>query len=168
MPKSASSKPASSMSPFRYYLRVRYHECDAQRVVFNGHYGTYVDMALTEFLTVLLPDRHAVAARKASGPTLEFQLVRQLIEWTGPARFNDIVEISARCERVGTSSFVMRFDLRKPGEPNPFVIAETVNVVMDGKTWTKVVIDPHLRDKLLTGVPGVQIDHAGYLASSAT
>ena len=34
--------------PFRYYLRVRYNECDAQRVVFNGHYGTYVDMAVTE------------------------------------------------------------------------------------------------------------------------
>ena len=163
MPQSASSKPASSMPPFRYYLRVRYHECDAQRVVFNGHYGTYVDMALTEFLTTLLPDRHAVAAHGRDGAALEFQLVRQLIEWTGPARFNDIVEISAWCMRVGNSSFVMRFDLRKTDEPKPFVTAETVNVVMDAKTWTKVTIDPQLHEKLLTGAPGVQVDHAGYL-----
>jgi acyl-CoA thioester hydrolase len=162
------SQDSAAPPPFRYYLRVRYHECDAQRVVFNGNYGTYVDMALTEFLTVLLPDRHTNATARPSETPLEFQLVRQLIEWTGPARFNDIIEISAWCERLGTTSFVMRFALRKPGEAEPFVTAETVNVVMDGKTWTKLVIDPGLRDKLLTGAPGVQIDHAGYLATVAS
>ena len=26
-------------APFRYYLRVRYQECDAQHVVFNARYG---------------------------------------------------------------------------------------------------------------------------------
>lgn len=31
--------------PFRYYLRVRYGECDAQKVVFNARYGDYVDLA---------------------------------------------------------------------------------------------------------------------------
>lgn len=161
MSQSSPAKP-----PFRYYLRVRYHECDAQRVVFNGNYGTYVDMALTEFLTTLLPDRHVNATVRPGETPLEFQLVRQLIEWTGPARFNDIVEISAWCERVGTTSFVMRFELRKAGEPKPFVTAETVNVVMDGRTWVKNPIDPPLRAKLLTGAPGLRIDHAGYLEHS--
>jgi acyl-CoA thioester hydrolase len=160
------SQPSPAKPPFRYYLRVRYHECDAQRVVFNGNYGTYVDMALTEFLTTLIPDRHASLQHEANAPALEFQLVRQLIEWTGPARLNDIVEISAWCERVGTTSFVMRFALRKAGKPKPFVTAETVNVVMDGRSWVKIPIDPLLRDKLLTGASGVRIDHAGYLENS--
>src|SRR5690606_17569539 len=114
----------------------------AQRVVFNGNYGTYVDMALTEFLNALLPDRHS--APDGNGVALEFQLVRQVIEWSAPARFNDVVEISTWCERVGTTSFVMRFALRKPGDEEPFVIAETVNVVMDGRTWTKATIDADL------------------------
>ena len=162
------TKPRAE-APFRYNLRVRYHECDAQRVVFNGHYGTYVDMALTEFLNALLPGRHdrsppvSASASPASGQGLEFQLVRQVIEWAAPARFNDVVEISAWCERVGTTSFVMRYALRKPGEAEPFVTAETVNVVLDGHSWTKVTIPPALRAQLLTGVPGVHIDHAGYL-----
>ena len=30
--------------PFRYYLRVRYIECDAQKVVFNSRYSEYVDV----------------------------------------------------------------------------------------------------------------------------
>ena len=156
---------ATTPPPFRYYLRVRYHECDAQRVVFNGHYGTFVDMALTEFLNALLPGRHGPEHIQSDGAPLEFQLVRQLIEWTAPARYNDTIEISAWCERVGTTSFVMRFALRKPGEDKPFVTAETVNVVMDGRTWSKVIIDQRLRDRLLGGAAGLMVDHAGHAAS---
>ena len=40
-------------SPFRYYLRVRYGECDAQKVVFNARYADYVDLAAVEFLRAL-------------------------------------------------------------------------------------------------------------------
>jgi acyl-CoA thioester hydrolase len=38
------------MNPFRYYLRVRYSECDAQKIVFNARYGEYVDLAVSEFM----------------------------------------------------------------------------------------------------------------------
>jgi acyl-CoA thioester hydrolase len=38
------------MKPFRYYLRVRYSECDSQKVVFNARYGEYVDLAVTEYV----------------------------------------------------------------------------------------------------------------------
>lgn len=159
---------ATTPPPFRYYLRVRYHECDAQRVVFNGHYGTFVDMALTEFLNALLPGRHGPEHIQSDGAPLEFQLVRQLIEWTAPARYNDTIEISAWCERVGTTSFVMRYEMRLPGQPGaaqpaPFVTAETVNVVVDGITWKKKAVDPDLRARLLAGVPGGRVDHAGLL-----
>src|SRR3979490_1096372 len=49
------------MEPFRYYLRVRYIECDAQKVVFNSRYGEYVDVSINEFLRAIgglpaLPD----------------------------------------------------------------------------------------------------------------
>ena len=41
------------MKPFTCYLRVRYGECDAQKVVFNSRYGDYVDVAVNEFLRAL-------------------------------------------------------------------------------------------------------------------
>ena len=41
---------------FRYYLRVRYQECDAQKVVFNARYGDYIDQACIEFLRAALPE----------------------------------------------------------------------------------------------------------------
>lgn len=165
-PPSPSTAP--EVAPFRYYLRVRYHECDAQRVVFNGHYGTYVDMALTEYLNALLPDRHGADQVAPDGSKLEFQLVRPVIEWKAPAVYNDVVEIAAWCERVGTTSFVMRYEMRLPRRAgavsaDPFVTAETVNVVVDGVTWKKKPIDAELRARLLTGAPGVRIDQAGHL-----
>jgi len=41
------------VKPFRYYLRVRYVECDAQKVVFNSRYAEYVDVSVT-YKTALL------------------------------------------------------------------------------------------------------------------
>ena len=40
---------------FRYYVRVRYQDCDAQHVVFNARYGDYIDLACFEFLRAALP-----------------------------------------------------------------------------------------------------------------
>ena len=68
---------------FRYYLRVRYQECDAQKVVFNARYGDYIDLACIEFLRAALPrPEHALDG------TFEIQSVRQLTEWktSGPLR----------------------------------------------------------------------------------
>jgi acyl-CoA thioesterase FadM len=40
-------------TPFRYYLRVRYAECDAQKVVFHSRYAEYTDVAINEFFRAL-------------------------------------------------------------------------------------------------------------------
>ena len=98
--------------PFRYYLRVRYQECDAQHVVFNARYGDFIDLACTEFMRAALPRPTDVF-----DGTFESQTVRQLIEWTAPARFDDTLEISVRTSRLGTTSFTLAFELRRVGEP---------------------------------------------------
>ena len=51
--RNSRCSPIGSMErndPFRYYLRVRYIECDAQKVVFNSRYAEYVDVGINEFL----------------------------------------------------------------------------------------------------------------------
>ncbi len=35
---------------FTHLLRVRYSECDAQKVVFNAKFVEYIDVAVTEFM----------------------------------------------------------------------------------------------------------------------
>ena len=111
---------------FRYYLRVRYQECDAQHVVFNARYGDYIDLACFEFLRAALP-----RPTDMFDGTFEIQTVRQAIEWKAPARFDDVLEISVWASRLGTTSFTLSFELRRAGEADALVTSETVYVHVD-------------------------------------
>lgn len=144
------------MTPFRYYTRVRYQDCDAQNVVFNARYGDYVDLAISWFLRTSFPDRDPFDG------SLEIQVVRQLIEWTAPARHNDVLEISVRTLRLGTTSVTVGFEFRRPGTSDTIVTAEVVYVVVDGTTWTKRPMTPDERARFEAGGAGRIVDHAGY------
>jgi acyl-CoA thioester hydrolase len=145
------------MTPrFRYYLRVRYQECDAQHVVFNARYGDYVDLACFEFLRAALPRPTDIF-----DGTFEIQTVRQVIEWKAPARFDDVIEVSVWASRIGTTSFTLTFELRRAGEADTLVTAETVYVHVDPKTFAKREISPAMRAALEAGAAGKVTDHAG-------
>lgn len=146
----------SEIAPFRYYLNVRYGECDQQRVVYNARYGDYVDLACTEFLNMALG-----RAEMAAG-NFEMQVVKLLIEWTASARYNDVLEISVALKKMGTTSFSLGFEMRKAGTAETIVTAETVNVHIDPKGWTKTPLTEAMRAQLIDGARGRFIDHAGY------
>lgn len=145
------------MPPFRYYLRVRYGECDFQHVVFNARYGDYFDLASTEFL------RLALTGRDIFDGSFEYQVVRQLTEWRGPARFDDVLEVDVAASRLGTTSFTLTMALRRAGTSETLVTCETVYVVVDKATWQKRPLSEAERADLDRGAPGQQIDHAGWL-----
>src|SRR5215467_14653104 len=95
---------------FRYYLRVRYGECDAQKVVFNSRYSDYVDISTSEYLRAL-----GYGDALMSGE-LDFQLVKQTVEWKAPARFDQVLEISVYAGRLGNTSFTLATEFRIAGE----------------------------------------------------
>ena len=145
-------------TPFRYYLRVRYQECDAQNVVFNARYADYVDLACFEFLRAALPRPTDVY-----DGSFECQTVRQVIEWKAPARLDNVLEISMRASRIGTTSLTLSAEMRRAGEAEILVTTETVYVHVDHKTFTKREIEPKMRAALEAGARGKTTDHAGYL-----
>lgn len=147
--------------PFRYYLRVRYGECDAQYVVFNARYGDYVDLASTEFLKACFFDRNLFDG------SFEYQVVRQLTEWRGSARFDDVIEVAVKPARLGTTSFTLAFELRKAGIPAVLVTCETVYVMVDHKSWAKRPFTADERLRLETGAVDRCADHAGFLSGAA-
>jgi acyl-CoA thioester hydrolase len=144
-----------TLTPFRYLMRVRYGECDAQGVVYNPRYGEYVDLAGTEFL------RAALAPRNVFDGSFEFQVVKLLIEWRGPARFDDVLDISVRCTAVGTSSYTLGFEMRRHGTEAVLVTATSVCVHVDPKVWTKSPLPQDLRHAIENGAPGQIVNHAG-------
>jgi acyl-CoA thioester hydrolase len=141
---------------FRYYLRVRYGECDAQKVVFNVRYGEYVDLAVCEWFRAL-----GYGAQMVSGE-LDFQLVRQTLEWKHPARYDDVLEIAVATQRLGNTSFVLGCEFRIAGDARIIATAETVYVLVDHATLGKRTLPEALRERMLQGT-AAQIDHAHYL-----
>ena len=143
---------------FRYYLRVRYGECDAQKVVFNARYAEYIDLATTEFLRAL-----GYGEQLFSGE-LDFQLVKQTIEWKAPARFDQVLEISVFAKGLGNTSFTLAAEFRIAGQERLIATAETVYVLVQQHTLAKTPLPPNLRTALQQGAPGLTTDHAGYLS----
>jgi acyl-CoA thioester hydrolase len=87
------------MSP-TYRHRVRYHETDQQGFLFNSRYLEIADVAMTEFLRGLgFPYADLVA-----GGT-DVSVVRAVVDYLAPARFDDDLDVDVACVRVGSSSF---------------------------------------------------------------
>jgi acyl-CoA thioester hydrolase len=83
--------------PFRYaaYLRVGFSETDAQGVVYYGRYMPYFDLARTEY--------HRHLGRPELGGA-DFAMRASTVEYHAPARFDDLLEVFVRIERIGRTS----------------------------------------------------------------
>lgn len=127
---------------FTHQLRVRYGECDAQKVVFNSRYGDYVDIAVLEFMRAL-----PMGERFLNGE-LDYQLVKQTTEWKSPARFDDELAITVSTVSLGTTSFMLRAEFRKSGQDAVLAVSETVYVLMDGATLRKMPLPADVRTAL--------------------
>jgi len=142
---------------FRYYVRVRYAECDAQKIVFNARYSEYIDLATTEYLRALGFGEELVEG------ALDYQLVKQTIEWKASAHFDNVLEISVRTLRIGTTSFELSHEFRIADKPPVIAFAQTIYVCVDAQTMGKTPVSDALREALDRGSPGSVTDHAGYL-----
>ena len=82
--------------PFRYaaYTRVAFSDTDAQGVVYYGRYLPYFDLARTEY--------HRHLGRVALDG--QFAVRALTVEYHAPARFDDLLEVFVRVERIGTTS----------------------------------------------------------------
>lgn len=141
---------------FRYRFRVRYYECDAQKVVFNARYGDYIDLASLEFLRAALPRPEDLI----SG-VFDYQLVKQTTEWKAPARFDDVLEVSVWCKHIGRTSFTLAFEFRRAGDTALLAGSETIYVLVDSATLTKTPLPLDVTQALQDGAAGRVTDHAG-------
>ncbi|HVK98161.1 MAG TPA: thioesterase family protein [Dongiaceae bacterium] len=93
-------------------LRVRYSEIDYQGIVFNAHYLTYFDVALTEFMREQDFDFTALVRDEK----LDFHLVKSTVEYLRPIRADQLIEIAVRPGRLGQSSMTWNLAIFPGGE----------------------------------------------------
>mgnify|MGYP005667637703 FL=1 len=86
---------------FSHSIRVRWSEVDAQSVVFNPHYLTFADIAVTEYYRAIgMPYPTAFDVVVA-----DLYARKTQIEYHSSARFDDVLDLYVRVSRLGRSSF---------------------------------------------------------------
>lgn len=126
-------------------LRVRYAEIDGQKVVYNAHYLTYVDLAITEYfrnLGVSFADPEA---------GFDISLVKATLEFRRPAYLDDLVDVRVSIVRLGNSSFTARFIAVPQGEEDSaqaYMEAEVVYVSFSAEKGAAVPIPGWMRERI--------------------
>lgn len=94
--------------PFVHTLRVRYSEIDGQKIVYNAHYLTYIDLAITEYFRNL-------EIQFVEASAFDIALVKATLEYKRPARLDDWLDIHVSVTRLGNSSFTGKFRISPHG-----------------------------------------------------
>jgi len=115
---------------FCHLLRVRYSECDAQKVVFNGRYVDYIDIAVTEFMRVIWGNYNDILSKG-----IDSQVVKLSINWKASAHFDDVIAITVKSIRIGSSSYTLQVDF--------YNHKDAVNIASAEITYVMVSVGEH-------------------------
>lgn len=138
-----TERPAREDFGFFHGLRVRYAEVDAQGIVFNGHYLTYFDVALTEYFRALGFD--FAAELQASG--CDFHVVHTETDYHAKVGFDDELEIGCRLERAGRSSLSFRLGVFGAGQTRLRASGRIVWVYTDQRSGQPTALPPALIER---------------------
>ena len=132
-------------SDFRFFhrLRVRWAEIDMQKIVFNGHYLTYLDTAVTAYWSkVALP--YESAFHLLGG---ELYVKKATLEYHASALMDDDLSIGMKCSKMGKSSMVFEAGIFRGDKL--LISGELIYVFADPKTQSSKPIPEVLRHILL-------------------
>ena len=90
---------------FFYTLRVRYAEVDAQGIVFNSHYLTYFDCAITEYYRKIKYNYISEVKKNKK----DFHVIKTTIEYKKPISFDQIIDLGVKVSKIGNTS--LTFDI---------------------------------------------------------
>ena len=136
---------------FRFFhpFRVRYSEIYGQGVLFNAHYLTYYDTAITEFFRALGYDQYADAQKSG----VDFHVVKAVVEYKAPIRFDWDLDVGARVAKIGNSSMTFELAIFRKGENDLLASGEIVWVNTDQTTHRPVPIPAATRELLGRDTP---------------
>ena len=103
---------------FFYTLRVRYAEVDAQGIVFNSHYLTYFDCAITEYYRQIKYNYISEVKKNKK----DFHVIKTTIEYKKPISFDQIIDLGVKVTKIGNTS--LTFDISIYSNRKNILLAE--------------------------------------------
>jgi acyl-CoA thioester hydrolase len=130
---------------FSFPFRVRYSEVDGQKIVFNAHYLTYFDTAITEYFRALPYDYMGQVDRIGE----DFHTVKTLVEYQKPIYFDQDIDVLVRTSRMGRSSLTFDVQIYPKGVDDILASGEVVWVNTDQTTHRSVPVPVELVERLI-------------------
>ena len=121
---------AKSNFRFMTTVRVRWMECDAQGIVYNGAYLGYLEIGQAEYYRNL---GFAIYIIPQSG-YFDFAVVKSTQEFKAPAKVDEIIELHVRVSKIGSTSLTLNLEIYPEGSDRLLTSIETVYVGYDAAT----------------------------------
>jgi acyl-CoA thioester hydrolase len=109
-------------------LRVRYADTDAAGIVHYAHYLAYLEVARAEALRGL-----GVAPETIAAFSLAATVVEAKLQYRAPARFDDLLDVGAGVTGVSDTRFHWAYEIRRNGDGQLVLSAETEHCWSDGE-----------------------------------
>lgn len=119
-----------------------------QKVVFNGHYLTYIDSAVADYWRAIgLPYPDGYVDRYGN----DMYLRKASVEYLGSARYEEELGVHCRASKLGRTSMTFVFEIWRdapaPSEA-PLITAELVYVNADPATMKAAPLPEELRSRV--------------------
>ena len=124
-----------------------------QKIVFNGHYLMYLDTAISDYWRAMaFPYESGMLALGG-----DLYVKKASVEYHGSARFDDMLDVGLRCQRIGTSSISFAGSIFA-GDAL-LITAELIYVFADPATQKSKPIPDSLRHALEAFEAGKAMTH---------
>ncbi len=127
---------------FHTSLRVRWMECDAQGIVYNGSYMDYLEVGQAEYYRNLGFSIYKIAERGY----FDTAVVKVTLEFKAPARVEDMLDIYVRISRMGNSSIAMDMEIYIQGGDRLIATGQAIYVGYDAATVSARPVPPDIRE----------------------
>ncbi len=146
-----TSRPKAELG-FSWPVRVYYEDTDAGGIVFYANYLKYFERARTEWLRACGVD----IRRLDEEAGLIFVVRRTAVDYTAPARHDDLVTIASRIERLGRASVDF---VQEAWRGEELLAAGSINLACIARaTFKPAVFPPAVLDALRRGPAGTDSD----------
>ncbi|PKB70776.1 MAG: hypothetical protein BZY87_09670 [SAR202 cluster bacterium Io17-Chloro-G6] len=115
---------------FKTSVRVRWMECDAQGIVYNGAYLGYLEIGQAEYYRNL---GFAIYIIPKSG-YFDFAVVKSTLEFKAPAKVDEVIELYVRVSNIGNTSLTLNMEIYPEGRDRLLTAIEAIYVGYDAAT----------------------------------
>jgi len=127
---------------FHTSLRVRWMECDAQGIVYNGSYMDYLEVGQAEYYRNLGFSIYKIAE---SG-YFDTAVVKVTLEFKSPARVEDMLDVYVRVSHIGNTSIAMDMEIYDQEADRLLTTGQAIYVGYDVSTRTTRPVPPDIRE----------------------